>query len=121
MPPHRYRSDRAAPQQLHTPEMPRPCRRGHSTPSRFRSAKDRFDRGDIFWPHDAPDLDAILEIDEGRPEFHLEGTSEGLALPVFDLDVPHGGTLAQRRGDISLRSLAIAAPARAEFDDGGLR
>src|SRR6187399_1675787 len=95
MPPHRCRSDRTAPQQLHTPEMPRPCRRGHSAPSRFRSTENRVDRGDIARSHDAADLDAILEIDEGRPEFYLEGSSEGPALAVFDLDVPHGGMLAQ--------------------------
>src|SRR6478736_1534636 len=118
---HRCRSGSIAPQQRRSPETPRASRRGQSATSRFRSVENGFDLIDIVGSHDAPDLHAILEIDQGRPQLHLEGTSERPALAIFDFDVPHSGTLAQCSGDISLRSLAIAAPARTELDDGRLR
>ena len=82
--------------------------------------EDRLDFRGVLRPHDAALLHAVLEIDERGPELHAERAAQWPALAVFYLDVAYRGMALHHRGDIRLRSLAIAAPAGAEFEHRGL-
>src|SRR6185369_2729600 len=83
----------------------------------WRDRVERFvDRTTVARPHQPRDLAAVGEEHERRPELDAERTAERPAAAILDLDVANAAVRLERRRDRRLRSAAVAAPRRAEFE-----
>lgn len=76
------------------------------------------DRCGIKRAHQARQLTAVAQKDQGRPQIDAECASEGVAAAVLDLEVPYARVAGQAGGQCGLCGAAVAAAGAAELKQG---